>query len=344
MEERQSCYAAHAGGFWGSRAGHRVPWRTLLSLARAATVLRQHLGVERRWTSPGEAVTWFTTQGWEVDRLGELLFRDDPELPGGLYGVRARLRLAYLRHVDSINSVFSELLHHHGVETLGLSFAGEVLAGRRPDKEPMAVIVRSYTVPLASSAPVPPPGPPGPTPSAAIPKSSTRWRRSGTARPPKLIRTTPTADLPSRSYTSSGRPGAGGPTPTAARRRPSTAWRRRGTVRPRRLTRAMRIAGSTSQSCTDSGRSAVGRPTPCAARPRRSTRWRKSGTARPPRPTHPPSSRSCCLSRTSSHRGWSHRLVRSVGGARAVKTTPSGERALAGRFPGRRRHVATRSV
>jgi hypothetical protein len=159
MEERQSCYAAHAGGFWGSRAGHRVPWRTLLSLARAATVLRQHLGVERRWTSPGEAVTWFTTQGWEVDRLGELLFRDDPELPGGLYGVRARLRLAYLRHVDSINSVFSELLHHHGVETLGLSFAGEVLAGRRPDKEPMAVIVRSYTVPLASSSS-------GPTPRA----------------------------------------------------------------------------------------------------------------------------------------------------------------------------------
>jgi hypothetical protein len=141
MEERESWYAVHAGGFWGSRAGHRVPWRTLLSLARAATVLRQHLGVEKRWTSPGEAVTWFTTQGWEVDRFGELLFRDDAELPGGLRGVRARLRRAYLRHVDSINLVFSELLHHHGVETLGLSFAGEVLAGARPGRDPMAVLV-----------------------------------------------------------------------------------------------------------------------------------------------------------------------------------------------------------
>ncbi len=141
LEETEAFFGAHARGFWGSRAATRVPWQCLLRLARAAALLRQQSGVEKQWKNPRDAVAWFTTTGWEVDRHGEVLFRDDPGLPGGLHGVRVRLRRAYLRHLDRCNSAFSELLHSHGVDAVGLPFAGEVWAGLHPAKDPTAVLV-----------------------------------------------------------------------------------------------------------------------------------------------------------------------------------------------------------
>lgn len=141
FEEREPFYVAHARGFWGSRAEQTVAWESLVLLARAATLLREQVGSDKKWKTPREAVTWFTTLGWEVDRQGEVLFREDSALPGGLHGVRARLRRAYLRHLDSCNAAFSEMLHHHGVEALGLSFAGEVLAKVRHPKDPIAILV-----------------------------------------------------------------------------------------------------------------------------------------------------------------------------------------------------------
>ncbi|SAL42337.1 alkaline phosphatase domain-containing protein [Caballeronia arvi] len=141
LEEHEPAYAEHARAFWGSRAEQKVAWQSLVSLARAAALIRQQSEVEKGWKAPYDAVAWFTTSGWEIDRQGEQLFRDDAELPGGLHGVRARLRRAYLRHLDKSNAAFSELLHHHGVAALGLPFAGEVLASVRPTKDPMAVLV-----------------------------------------------------------------------------------------------------------------------------------------------------------------------------------------------------------
>lgn len=141
LEEREPSYGAHGRGFWGSRAEQKVPWQSLVSMARAATLLRQQVGVEKEWKTPRDAVAWFTVVGWEIDRQGEVLFRDDAGLPGGLHGVRARLRRGYLRHLDRSNAAFSEMLHHHGVDALGLSFAGEVLAKARPPKDPMAILV-----------------------------------------------------------------------------------------------------------------------------------------------------------------------------------------------------------
>lgn len=141
LEDIEASCAEHARGFWGGRAEVQVPWRSLVGLARAATLLRQQGGIEKQWRSPRDAVDWFTTTGWEIDRHGEVLFRDDPGLPGGLHGVRARLRRAYLRHLDRCNAAFSELLHHHGLDALGLPFAGEILTGLLPAKEPVAVLV-----------------------------------------------------------------------------------------------------------------------------------------------------------------------------------------------------------
>lgn len=141
LKEGEPFYAAHGRGFWGSRAEQKVPWQSLVSMGRAATLLRQQVSVEKEWKTPRDAVAWFTTVGWEIDRQGEVLFRGDAGLPGGLHGVRARLRRAYLRHLDRSNAAFSEMLHHHGVDALGLSFAGEVLVKARPPKDPMAVLV-----------------------------------------------------------------------------------------------------------------------------------------------------------------------------------------------------------
>jgi hypothetical protein len=141
LEEREPYYAAHARGFWGGRAEQKVAWSSLVALARAAALIRQQVGVEKTWKAAREAVAWFTASGWEVDRQGEQLFRDDAGLPAGLHGVRARLRRAYLRHLDRSNAAFSELLHHQGVASLELAFGGEVLAKARPAKDPMAVLV-----------------------------------------------------------------------------------------------------------------------------------------------------------------------------------------------------------
>jgi hypothetical protein len=141
LEEREPFYATHARGFWGSRAEQRVAWSSLVALARAAVLIRQQVGVEKTWKTAREAVAWFTASGWVVDRQGEQLFRDDAGVPASLHGVRARLRRAYLRHLDRCNTAFSELLHHQGVASLDLPFAGEVLAKARPAKDPMAVLV-----------------------------------------------------------------------------------------------------------------------------------------------------------------------------------------------------------
>jgi hypothetical protein len=141
LEEREPFYAAHAGAFWGSRAEQRIPWHSLVQFARAAVLILQQVEVEKGWKAPRDAVAWFTSSGWEIDRQGEQLFRDDAGIPGGLHGVRGRLRRAYLRHLDRTNAAFSDLLHHHGVAALGLPFAGEALAKARPAKDPMAVLV-----------------------------------------------------------------------------------------------------------------------------------------------------------------------------------------------------------
>lgn len=141
LEEREAFYVGHAAGFWGARAEQRVPWQSLVNQARAAVLLRRESVAENSWKTLSDAVQWFTRAGWEVDRQGEVLFKDEPNLPGALHAVRARLRRAYLRHLDRTNGAFSDLVHHHGLESLRLPYAGELLPTLRPPKEPAAVLV-----------------------------------------------------------------------------------------------------------------------------------------------------------------------------------------------------------
>jgi hypothetical protein len=144
LETQLTSYQAHDRGFWGNRAMSPVLWRQLGRLAVAAGALAQNAGAEKLWKKTTDAVGWFTACGWEVDHQAEKLFSDDLKLPGGLVGVLAKLRRAYLRHLDASNGVFSELLANEGVDALGLSFAGDVMkpiAERASTKEPVAILV-----------------------------------------------------------------------------------------------------------------------------------------------------------------------------------------------------------
>jgi hypothetical protein len=147
LEASASAYQQHAWGFWGERAKARVGWHYLVQLAKVGGLLYQQTNVEGGWTTPGEAVAWFTQTGWQIDRAGEGLFREDPDLPGGLVGVRAKLRKAYLRHLDRTNSAFSELLARAGADghlPLSLPYAGEIIkdaVSRASSRTPVAVVV-----------------------------------------------------------------------------------------------------------------------------------------------------------------------------------------------------------
>lgn len=144
FETQLTPYQAHAGGFWGNRAMSPMPWDRLVRLAVAAGALAQNAGAEKLWKTMSEVVAWFTKCGWEVDHQSEKLFADDPKLPGVLVGVLAKLRRAYLRHLDTTNGVFSEMLAKEGVESLNLCFAGDMLrpaAEQASAKEPVAVLV-----------------------------------------------------------------------------------------------------------------------------------------------------------------------------------------------------------
>jgi hypothetical protein len=79
-----------------------------------------------------------------VDQAGESLFAEDTSLSGALAPVRARIRRAYLRHIDRVNAAFSELLAQSGMERGRIPYSGDViksLVEQASLKDPVAVLV-----------------------------------------------------------------------------------------------------------------------------------------------------------------------------------------------------------
>lgn len=147
LETNSTLYRQHARGFWGERAREKVRWERLVELAEIAGLLHQQAGVEQSWHKPDQAVSWFTGLGWQVDQAGERLFKEDHhDLPGGLVGVRAKLRRAYLFHLNQVNQAFSELLAHADADgrlPLALPCAGDTIkaaVAKASPKNPVAVI------------------------------------------------------------------------------------------------------------------------------------------------------------------------------------------------------------
>jgi len=113
--------------FWGTIANEKVGWSYLVQLADAASLLVESVGTEESWKTAMDGVHWFSDRGWHLDQAGEWLFLELPDMPGGLHRIRARLRRGYLRAVDRINRVFSNLLHNNWDDISGLPTSGEVL-------------------------------------------------------------------------------------------------------------------------------------------------------------------------------------------------------------------------
>ena len=147
LESQQQAYREHAKAFWGSRAKVPIPWGSLSELAEVAGLISEHNGTEQGWKSTEDAVRWFTAAGWQVDHAGEKLFLENAQAArelDGLVKVRSTLRKAYLRHLDRVNAVFSELLAASGTGGVGLPFAGESireLVSGASTKAPVAVLV-----------------------------------------------------------------------------------------------------------------------------------------------------------------------------------------------------------
>jgi hypothetical protein len=139
-------YRNHANSFWGKRAKNQVKWFLLVDLAESSVVISQHAAVEKHWQTCQDAASWYVESGWRVDWVGEQLFKEAYQIPGALVGVRAKLRQAYLRHLDRINAAFADLVSYqlqNGNELLSLDYAGNILAKSiQPNlKQPTAVIM-----------------------------------------------------------------------------------------------------------------------------------------------------------------------------------------------------------
>jgi hypothetical protein len=143
LSDHIAIYACHDQGFWGKIAKTAVRWDYLIQFAEIAQQLHSQEGCTSKWRKSTQAISWFTTAGWQVDRTGETLFRDDMGLPPELLKVRTRLRIAYLHHLDTVNRTFSELLSKKGEIATDLPYAGERVGDilrKEGGKNPVALV------------------------------------------------------------------------------------------------------------------------------------------------------------------------------------------------------------
>jgi len=127
--------------FWGSVATQKIGWNYLVSFANSASLIVENNEIEKSWKTSIEGIRWYETRGWQLDLSGETLFVETPDMPQELHRIRARLRRTYLRTVDSIGRVFSELLENNNSDLMKLPTSGEILLTElNKSKEPVALI------------------------------------------------------------------------------------------------------------------------------------------------------------------------------------------------------------
>jgi hypothetical protein len=140
LKKRQQKYKEHSEAFWGKLARKKVPWSFVTELSLISSLLFENVRVENKWKSPIDAIAWYTSTGWKIDRAVEMLFEEDGDSINGVDSIRARLRRTYLRCVDQTNSMFSELLSRSGFEELRLQYAGDIIEPYIKKNEPTAVL------------------------------------------------------------------------------------------------------------------------------------------------------------------------------------------------------------
>ena len=141
LDRNLQMYKDRENGFWGCQATDCVGWRFMVGLAGVANLLVENQGVAETWKSADAAVAWYCSRGWQLDAAGEQLFKEETSFPSNLQRVRARLRRGYLRAVDQVGTVFSELLAADSSKVVAMPTAGEIaLAELQRQKGPTALV------------------------------------------------------------------------------------------------------------------------------------------------------------------------------------------------------------
>jgi serine/threonine protein kinase len=137
--------ARHAAGFWGDPGGSLapslvIPWSELLRLSLAAQQLLD-VSTERTWQSIDEAISWYTTGGWQLDRAGEEILRGLNVTTPDLLALVTPLREAYRARWERTLIDWSDLWTNGGCKPLPLSTAGEWLTTQLKAPQQTAIIV-----------------------------------------------------------------------------------------------------------------------------------------------------------------------------------------------------------
>lgn len=121
----------HAAGFWGDRSSTAdpqratlaLPWSELARLSRAAQTL---LDVEptATWSTPADAVRWYSSGGWRLDSAGEEVLRNLSRSTPELLALVAPLREAYRARWERSLIDWSELWSKAGCPIPALPTAG----------------------------------------------------------------------------------------------------------------------------------------------------------------------------------------------------------------------------
>src|SRR6266568_4970972 len=88
----------HAQGFWSYKDSQfhpqSIPWGELARLSAAVQMLLDASPL-KAWANPGEAIAWYTKNGWRIDKAGEELLRNLNKPTPELLSIITPLRQAY---------------------------------------------------------------------------------------------------------------------------------------------------------------------------------------------------------------------------------------------------------
>src|SRR6266571_821581 len=121
----------HAQGFWSYKDSysHRqsIPWGELARLSAAVQMLLD-ASPFKDWANPGEAIAWYTKNGWRIDKAGEELLRNLDKPTPELLTLISPLRQAYRARWEDYMIKWSELWTAAGCPIPDLHSAGTWVA------------------------------------------------------------------------------------------------------------------------------------------------------------------------------------------------------------------------
>ena len=134
--------ARHNSGFWGEACSHTaaLPWAELLRLGQAAAEALEASPV-REWANPAEAIAWYSSGGWRLDRAGEEILRNLGRATPELLALITPLRAAFRARWEDTLLRWSALWAGAGCPTLTLLTAGEWLSAKLQAGRATAIIM-----------------------------------------------------------------------------------------------------------------------------------------------------------------------------------------------------------